>query len=145
MELRRPLSDEYWRPPAGDGDAQNKPDFSPQGNDAFCGICGAPYAAGAVFCHLCGVSREHNLQATEPSLLNRWLALTSMRAQFGFSTASLACILGAVIFLLAALMTGFVYNTSTLAEWQAVQCLRIEWLLATLVALMSAMLFRTKL
>jgi hypothetical protein len=42
------------------------------------------------------------------------------------------------------MMTGLIYSTSTLAEWQAVQTWRIEWLLATGVALLAAMLFKSK-
>jgi len=141
-EFLRPLSEEYWRPPAGE--AHQRYGFPSQGNDAFCAICGAPYVAGAVFCHLCGSGRDGDSQDRKPNPVNSWFDLASLRTQFELSRVSLACALGAVIFLLAALLTGMVYNTSTLAEWQAVQCLRIEWLLAAVVALVAAMLFRTK-
>jgi hypothetical protein len=39
-------------------------------------------------------------------------------------------------------MTGLVYNTTSLAEWQAVQTWRIEWLLASVAALLGALLFK---
>ncbi len=103
---------------------------------------------GALFCHLCGFGREGDRQSLARirarNAMKNWFDLGVLRAQFGLSPLSLACLLVSVIFMLAAVMTGLVYNTSNLAEWQAVQCWRIEWLLATVVALMAAMLFRIR-
>ena len=73
-----------------------------------------------------------------------WFDLDAIRTQFGLSTASLVFVLAAAIFLLATVMTGLIYSTSTLAEWQAVQTWRIEWLLATAVALLGAILFKNR-
>jgi len=73
-----------------------------------------------------------------------WLDLDAIRTEFGLSTISLVFVLAAAMFLLATAMTGLIYKTSTLAEWQAVQTWRIEWLLATVVALLAAMLFKSK-
>jgi formate/nitrite transporter FocA (FNT family) len=46
--------------------------------------------------------------------------------------------------MLATVLTGLIYNTSTIAEWQAVQTWRVEWLLATIGALLAALLFKAK-
>ena len=73
-----------------------------------------------------------------------WFDLDVIRTQSGLSTVSLVFVLAAAIFLLATVMTGLIYNTSTLAEWQAVQTWRVEWLLATVVALLAAILFKSK-
>ncbi len=73
-----------------------------------------------------------------------WFDLDVIRTQSGLSTVSLIFVLAATIFLLATVMTGLIYNTSTLAEWQAVQTWRVEWLLATVVALLAAILFKSK-
>jgi hypothetical protein len=110
-------------------------------NDALC-ACGTPYSIGARFCHFCGLSREG--EAEERKTIKHWLDLDTIKTRFGLSTASLVFMLAAVIFLLAAVITGLVYNTSTLADWQAVQIWRIEWLLAAVAALVTATLFKTK-
>ncbi len=147
-EFTRPRSEEYWRPARAAGNALQRPDFQTQGNGAFCASCGAPYAVEAFFCHQCGAAREGEPHAQKRNLarnpMKSWFDLEAVQTQFGLSAGSLTCLLAAIIFALAAVMTGLVYNTSTLAEWQAVQCWRIEWLLAALAALVAAMLFRTK-
>ncbi len=139
-DFGREPSQEYWRPASSAG--KTFPSLTQaRGNEALC-ECGTPYAIGARFCHFCGQSRAGNQQTRNP--LKGWLDLNTIRTQFGLSTASMVLVLAAAIFVLATLMTGLVYNTSTLAEWQAVQTWRIEWLLATLAALVAAALFKTK-
>ena len=71
-----------------------------------------------------------------------WLDLDHIRELTGLSTIPLVLVLAAAVFMLASVMTGLVYNTSTIAEWQAVQTWKVEWLLATVVALLAAMLFK---
>jgi hypothetical protein len=141
-DMKRESAEEYWRPAPSAGNPF--PTYGPQkhGNEASCALCGTPYAIGARFCHFCGLSRE-GVQAKRNPIKNR-LDLNAIRTQYGLSTASLVLVLAAAIFMIATMMTGLVYNTATLAEWQAVQTWRIEWLLATVAALLAAMLFKTK-
>ncbi len=139
-DITRGPSQEFWRPaPTAGSPFRAAPT---PGNETRCAICGTPYAIGAHFCHTCGLNREDALEKQNP--LKDWLDLDAMRTRLGLSTASLVCVLAAAIFILATAMTGLVYNTSTLAEWQAVQTWRIEWLLATVAALLAAMLFKAK-
>ncbi len=142
-DITRGPSHEYWRPAPSTGNPLQMRASQTLGNAASCAICGTPYAIGARFCHTCGLGREGAQEKHNP--LKDWLDLDAMRSRLGLSTASLIFVLAAVIFMLATVMTGLVYNTSTLAEWQAVQTWRIEWLLATVAALLAAMLFKTKL
>jgi hypothetical protein len=72
------------------------------------------------------------------------MELESICERTGLSTASLALTVLAGICMLAGIMTGLVYNTATLADWQAVQIWRIEWLLATVAALLGAILFKKR-
>jgi len=51
-------------------------------------------------------------------------------------------VLLATLFMLATVMTGLIYDTSTIAEWQAVQTWKVEWLLAAIATLLGAMLFK---
>jgi hypothetical protein len=143
-EYIRGLSQEYWRPAPSAGNQSGVHGFQTQANEAFCADCGTPYAAGARFCHLCGLCREDDLHPKSWNPFMERFDLDAIRTQFGLSTTSLVFVLAAAIFLLATLMTGLIYSTSTLAEWQAVQTWRIEWLLATAVALLGAILFKNK-
>jgi hypothetical protein len=141
-EPTRELSQEYWRPAPMTGSQTNG--FQMLHNEAFCTICGTPYAAGARFCHLCGLGREDDLQEEKRRPMMDWLDWGRIRDQTGLATLSLVCVLAAAVFMLATVMTGLVYNTATIAEWQAVQTWRIEWLLATVAALLAALLFKNK-
>jgi hypothetical protein len=143
-EVSKGLSQEYWRPAPTPGNQFKMHGFQVQGNEGFCTICGTSYAPGALFCHLCGLSREDDLRVKERNPIMDWLDLEHIREQSGLSTLSLVLVLAAAVFMLATVMTGLVYTTSTVAEWQAVQTWRIEWLLATVAALMAAMLFKSK-
>jgi hypothetical protein len=137
----RELSQEYWRPAPSPGNQFQANGF--QTHEAFCTICGTKYPAGARFCHVCGLSRDEDLPADKRSAMSDWLNFDRVQKASGLPTVSLVLVVVAAVFMLAAVMTGLVYNTSTVADWQAVQTWRIEWLLATVVSLLAAMLFKT--
>lgn len=143
-EVSKGLSQEYWRPAPTPGNQFPMHSFQAQGSEGFCTICGTSYAPGARFCHLCGLAREDDLRAKAKSPIMDWLYFERIREQTGLSALSLVLVLVAAVFMLATIMTGLVYSTSTIAQWQAVQTWRIEWLLATLAALIAAMLFKAK-
>ncbi|HVJ04345.1 MAG TPA: hypothetical protein VM578_01595 [Candidatus Saccharimonadales bacterium] len=143
-DLSKEMSQEYWRPAPTPGKQFQSHGFKTQGNEAFCATCGTKYAAGARYCHVCGLGREDDLHAEKHSPLMDWLDFGRIQKESGLSSVSLVLVLAAAIFMLATMMTGLVYNTTTLADWQAVQTWRIEWLLATVVALLGAMLFKSK-
>jgi len=140
-EFSRQMSQEYWHP--GSGSA-----FQRSGThavaDECCSICGTTFQAGARFCHVCGLSRAKEISKPKWNLLSEWMELESICERTGLSTASLALTVLAGICMLAGIMTGLVYNTATLADWQAVQIWRIEWLLATVAALLGAILFKKR-
>jgi hypothetical protein len=136
-------SQEYWRPAPQAGSLQAH-GFQMLGNEAFCTICGTPYAAGARFCHVCGLVRDEDLHLKRSQRWTEWLDLDALRTEFGLSNLSLVLLVAAAIFLLAALGTGLIHSTTTVAEWQGVQNSRIEWLLASVAALLAAMIFKTR-
>jgi hypothetical protein len=142
-EFSRELSKEYWRPAPSAGSLQSHI-YQTQSHEAFCSICGTPYAAGARYCHLCGTGREEDLRFEETTHFMDRLDFEVLRTQFGLSIWSLVFLLAASVCLLATLMTGAIHNTTSAAGWQAVQSLRIEWLLATLASLLAANLFKTR-
>lgn len=141
-EYTRQTVEEYWRPAPVAGGSFERRGLQATASTATCTICGTPYLAGARFCHLCGLSREPVLHKMKWSLLGDWMDLEGIRERTGLSAISLVLAGVAVICLMATVMTGLVYNTTSLAEWQAVQTWRIEWLLASVAALLGALLFK---
>jgi len=125
-------SREYWSPP----NPQNMRVVPPPPG-AVCRHCGADYAPGARFCHLCGDGRDSRAAAQPgvPETENRryWLGLPAKcRA---FFLLGLAC-------MLCAALTGVIYKAHSLMEWQAIQTWRIEWLLAAAAALLAGILLK---
>lgn len=141
-EYTREVAQEYWRPASATGASFQRHGSQTAGSTEACTICGTPYLADARFCHQCGLSREPVQHRMKWSLLGDWMDLEGIRERTGLSTISLLLAAGAGICLLATIMTGMVYNTTSLAEWQAVQTWRIEWLLASVAALLGALLFK---
>ncbi|PSH04606.1 MAG: hypothetical protein CXZ00_07280 [Acidobacteria bacterium] len=144
-EFTKDLSQEYWRPAPTPGNQLKAHVFQTLANEEFCPVCGTAYAAGARFCYFCGVRREDDLHIKSLMSNLAWLNFGRIREQFGLSKVSMALVLIAALFFMATVLTGIVYRTSTIAEWQAAQIWRIEWLLATVAGLLAAILFKTKL
>lgn len=128
---------EFWRP-ARSGDAEIAPNRSPQ---HICGQCGGHLVVGALFCHLCGAERI-SVSEGPVSHFPWWQRLIILRDALGQSTSSLAALFLGSIFMLAALLTGFIFAAATVLDWQAVQLWRIEWLLAALASFVAGILLR---
>ena len=127
-------SQEYWRPP--------NPEFvrlfEPASTAVTCWRCGVEYSPAARFCHRCGCSREPR---------NESLRIKKARAQqgplsFQWPLTSLVCFLLGVGCIVGAGVMGAIFKTKTLLDWQAVQIWRIEWLLASLAALLAGLLLK---
>jgi len=132
-------SQEYWRPANPDVARLIEP--TPIG--AACWRCGMEYSPAARFCHICGSSRERESRVTfPPSASARVSRVRSLASRLGLSPVSLAFFLVGAICLVAALVTGAIYKTDTLVDWQAVQLWRIEWLLAASAAMLAGILLK---
>jgi len=94
-----------------------------------------------VFCHVCGALRE---PLTEPSW--RWtqcFEIDSLRQKTGPQPGLAAAISSRPVRALwGAILSGVIYRADTMLEWQAVQTWRIEWMLASAVALLAALLLK---
>jgi hypothetical protein len=144
-EFRRGTSEEYWRPATASAAAFERQGLQTVGTTELCSICGTPYPAGARFCNQCGLNRQTPPPASHKlkwNPLGDWLDLDGVRELTGLPAISLGLAALAVICMLATIMTGLLYTTATLAEWQAVQTWRIEWLLASVASLLGAILFK---
>lgn len=131
-------SQEYWRPSNPDV-ARVIPSLR-----GICWHCGMDYAPGARYCHCCGGSRESNVEPF-PQLAknaNPEVNLHAFWQRSGLSVPCLVCLIAAMVFGLAALLTGMIYQEDTLVDWQAVQTWRIEFLMGAVIALLAGILLK---
>jgi ribosomal protein L37E len=103
----------------------------------LCQRCGAEFVVDSPYCRMCGVARDS--AATTKS---NWHALDfyHLRRRLGLSVGAMICFIAGLLCVGAAIITGFMYTASTLADWQAIQVWRGEWLLAAGVAFVCGIL-----
>lgn len=136
-DTAREITHEYWRP------AQPpRAEYAAVVTEPHCDNCGTQFAPGARFCHVCGGNREPEFQTSRVNRINDALDFGRIRERLGMSTTSLVLVIVAAACVLATVLTGVVYSANTLVEWQAVQTWRMEWMMAALVALVAAILFK---
>jgi hypothetical protein len=112
--------------------------------EQICRNCGSDYLLGSRFCHICGADRQINLADSRPSGIAAWFDFVGLREALGQSTASLIALILGCACLIAAAITGFLFNATTLLDWQAVQLWRIEWLLAAAAIFVAGVLLKKK-
>jgi hypothetical protein len=134
----------FWRPAL-------QPEPGTMRAAVTCQGCGSEYISGSQFCHVCGTSRL--AKAALPAVAS-WKTLSqrlkflkalqfhSVQGWFGLSTGSLAAFLIGIGCVLAAIAVGLIYSAQTLADFQAIQLWRIEWLLAAVAAFMAGILLK---
>jgi len=133
---------EFWHPPVIPSELPS------EALAGACERCGTEFMVGARFCHVCGASRsekvsrsaEHNwAQALE---FLRVLEFHRIKEWFALSTASLIAFLIGAGCVLSAIAVGLIYSVQSLADFQAIQLWRIEWLLAALAAFVAGILLK---
>ncbi len=121
-EAARDLPASYWARTSQPATPQPVTPM-PQPQATTCKLCGAEFLIGARFCHVCGSERG---SLTRPHGLRRVLNWTRLQDILGLSPLSLIAGLLGTACLLAALAVGFLFQASTLVDWQAIQFWRIE-------------------
>ena len=136
-------SQEFWRPPV------LRPETSVQTLAEACYRCETEFIVGARFCHVCGAARPTKAEKLpgHPWWLEsleylKTLELHRLKEWFGLGTASLMAFSAGAACVLAAILVGLVYSVQNLADFQAVQLWRIEWLLAALAAFAAGILLK---
>jgi hypothetical protein len=132
---------EFWRPPLAPAQP-NMPSMA-----GTCGDCGSEFMVGASFCHTCGAERNTSATSVKtdwtPSLdYLRFLEFQNIKLWLRLSTASFVAFMMGAGCLLAAVLVGFVYSAQSLADFQAIQLWRIEWLLAAVAAFLAGLLLK---
>ncbi len=70
------------------------------------------------------------------------LEFQSVKDWLGLSLASLIAFFAGLGCILAAMVVGVIYSAQNLADFQAIQLWRLEWLLAALVAFVAGILLK---
>jgi hypothetical protein len=104
----------------------------------LCQNCGAEFVVDSPFCRMCGRARD----AAAATTTSKWhvLEFYHLRHGLGLSVGAMVCFIAGLMCVAAAIITGFMYTASTLADWQAIQVWRGEWLLAAGVAFVCGIL-----
>jgi hypothetical protein len=131
---------EFWKPVV----AHRQENQAVAAAEQVCRNCGSDYLLGSRFCHICGADRQINLADSQPTGIGAWFDFVGLREALGQSSASLVALILGCACLIAAAVTGFLFNATTLLDWQAVQLWRIEWLLAAAAMFVCGLLLKKK-
>jgi hypothetical protein len=156
---------EFWRPPVLEvAIAPTLTVISPAA--AACSRCGTEFMIGSHFCHSCGTQRPLQsalnvsdywqeklswLQAAKTDLLQghlrlpgwlRYLHFHEIKRWVGLPTAAFVSFMIGLGCVSGAIGVGMVYKASNMAEFQAVQMWRIEWLLAATASFVAGILLK---
>ena len=132
---------EFWQPPVA------HPQSLPALENA-CAGCASEFMVGARFCHVCGASRASKAAVDsvpvwmQPLVFLKALQFQSVKDWLGLSLASLIAFFTGMGCILAAIAVGLIYSAQSLADFQAIQLWRLEWLLAALVAFVAGILLK---
>src|SRR5579863_2656935 len=133
---------EFWRPPVA------QPESAVPALVEVCDRCDTEFMVGAKFCHDCGAARQ---PISHPSAELGWmqhfdflkaLEFHNVKEWLGLSMASLIAFFAGLGCLLAAIAVGVIYTVQNLADFQAIQSWRMQWLLAALVAFVAGILLK---
>jgi len=133
---------EFWRPPVA------QPEAAVPAMVEVCDRCHTEFMVGAKFCHDCGAARQpiaHSsgelgwMRALE---FMRVLEFHNVKEWLGLPLASLIAFFAGLGCLLAAIAVGVIYTVQNLADFQAIQSWRMQWLLAALVAFVAGILLK---
>ena len=132
---------EFWQPPIAH--PQSLPAL-----EGACASCASEFMVGARFCHACGTSRSTKSAADavrlwmQPLEFLKALEFQTVKDWLGLSLASLIAFFAGLGCILAAIAVGLIYSVQSLADFQAIQLWRLEWLLAALVAFVAGILLK---
>jgi len=131
---------EFWRPPVEDRNLELA------ARTVVCGHCQSEFVMGARYCHVCGADRNPVPKSSsfDWAAMRSYLRLQVISRALGINVPSLLAFFVAVICGIAALVVGAFYQVETVADWQAIQIWRLEWLLATIACLLIGILLKTR-
>lgn len=139
-EAVQSAQNEFWRPPmmaatetAGHADMVEA-----------CDRCSTEFIVGSRFCHTCGAGRA-DLHPSAMSRFREQVTFThfvDLGESLGLSIGAFIAFSIGVLCLLGAIGVGLIFSARTMADWQAIQLWRIEWLLAAVAAFVAGCLLK---
>ena len=141
-EVARDASNEFWQPPLTQASSP-----APSMVEV-CDGCGTEFMTGARFCYLCGGARETQASVSQAPAWTRSLAFlrvlefNRVKHGLGLSEASLIAFFAGIGCLLVVLAISMIYTAQNLADFQAIQSYRIQWLLAAVAAFAAGILLK---
>ena len=165
-EVAQETQQEFWRPPAAIGVAE--PVMVPPTMAETCSHCQTEFMIASHFCHACGAGRPQKavVGGTLPVAQARsflvaklagcreiladftfpawmqYLHFHEIKRWVGLPTPSLIAFILGVGCVVGAVGISLFYNASNLAEFQAIQMWRIEWLLAATASFVAGILLK---
>jgi hypothetical protein len=155
-EVVQEAQQEFWQSPAVlDPVVEAMLPAAPAEMAEACGDCGTEFMIGARFCHTCGRRRPvmSIVGSWFGSLAEAWSELSlpgwlhylhfhEIKRWVGLPTAALIAFMIGLGCVAGALGVSLFYKASTLAEFQAIQMWRIEWLLAATASFVAGILLK---
>jgi hypothetical protein len=136
---------EFWRPPLIAEPCDALEAAITPAVDA-CPRCGAEFMVAARFCYACGCARPGiRLEQSWTGYLefhNIKRGALVVKQALGLPLPSMVCFLLGVFCLLSAIAVGFIAPADTLADFQAIQLWRMEWLLGGVAVFVAGILLR---
>jgi hypothetical protein len=110
-----------------------------------CPHCSTEFMAGSRFCYLCGTKRE--LDATpKPWVrhhsLSQLIGIRYLQQSLRISIPSLCAFLAGIGCLVEAVRASIVFRVENFADFQALQFVRIEWLLGSIAAFVAGIVVK---
>jgi hypothetical protein len=110
-----------------------------------CVHCATEFMAGSRFCYLCGAKRK--LDATPKQWVrhhsfSELIGIRYLRQSLGLSIPSLCAFLAGIGCLIEAVRAGAVFRVENLGDFQALQFVRIEWLLGSIAAFVAGIVVK---
>jgi hypothetical protein len=166
-EVVHDIQQEYWRPPVALASAAEiVVPIAPPTMAEVCARCSSEFMIGSSFCHACGAHRPENSSRNARSFVKgkiEWLQsatldLSKHRFKFpawlhylhfheikrwvGLPTPSLIAFMIGLGCVVGAIGVSVFYRASNLAEFQAIQMWRIEWLLGATASFVAGILLK---
>ena len=109
----------------------------------LCQHCGAEFVVDSPFCRMCGRAKDGAAAGEKKSFWNA-LDFSWLQRRLGLSLGAMICFVLGLACIGAAIATGFLYTVTNLAEWQAIQAWRSQWLVAAGVAFICGILLNNR-
>ncbi len=135
---------EFWRPPVIARAVISSPaPIIAVGAADSCADCQAEFMPESRFCYVCGTARTETSEGwTRFFNFVGVLGFQNIKRSLGLPVPSLIGFVAGIGCLAAAVGVGRMLTSQTVAEYQALELMRIEWLLGSVASFLAGILLR---